>query len=264
MTSQAYVIDNKFHLGPTSQFKLQLEDNCWWCMGAELAGTPLVPSLAADALVAGSDGGDHCNPGVFPVANEYATCATPAPIRKLQRLPNPDPTRPDPVVAIDPRPAAGSGLLGTDRPAPADGFFMPAAYKGAFHSNWAAGYWTALSRLGYFPLCDTAMNPQAIPDEVQNLRFTSKTLMSWEAQPFNTRGYDVLTKPGTTSAAAASFTTIDTTCLETMDFDEQATLAATPAPSQVFFVLVRAVNDCGNGTLGLRSNGTERAGIDCP
>jgi hypothetical protein len=49
---------------------------------------------------------------------------------------------------LDPRPAAGSPALSTDRLAPADGFYAQVNYKGAFNKvNWAAG-WTALSAYG--------------------------------------------------------------------------------------------------------------------
>src|SRR6185295_17132637 len=52
---------------------------------------------------------------------------------------------------IDPRPSIGSPLLTTNRVPPADGFFEPAPYRGAFgDENWAAG-WTNTARLGYFP-----------------------------------------------------------------------------------------------------------------
>ena len=46
----------------------------------------------------------------------------------------------------------GSPLLTTDRTPPADGFFVPAPYKGAFgpSENWAYG-WTSLYQLGILP-----------------------------------------------------------------------------------------------------------------
>ena len=48
---------------------------------------------------------------------------------------------------LDPRPAADSPALDSPRTAPADGFYRPVAYKGAFHSlNWVAD-WTALGDL---------------------------------------------------------------------------------------------------------------------
>lgn len=50
---------------------------------------------------------------------------------------------------LDPRPAAGSPALAGARAVPADGFYSPAAYKGAFRDrNWLAD-WTFLASKGY-------------------------------------------------------------------------------------------------------------------
>jgi hypothetical protein len=75
--------------------------------------------------------------------------------------------------------------------------------------------------------------------------------------------FDVLSKNGASSTAAADFTT-GTSCIETNDTDTTASAAGTPAAGTVDFYLVRAGNACGEGTLGFRSSGTERAGTSCP
>jgi hypothetical protein len=52
---------------------------------------------------------------------------------------------------LDPRPTAGSPALTSERTPPANGFYSPAAYKGAFaaqDSLWLQG-WTALDQLGF-------------------------------------------------------------------------------------------------------------------
>jgi hypothetical protein len=51
---------------------------------------------------------------------------------------------------LDPRPADGSPALSTSRATPADGFYTPANYKGAFNSRtgWASG-WSFLSQGGF-------------------------------------------------------------------------------------------------------------------
>src|SRR4030095_1566875 len=82
--------------------------------------------------------------------NNYVPCGGALPIHQLTRVPAIPATNPDPIDQIDPVPATGSPLLTTNRAAPADGFFTPASYRGAFGSeNWAYG-WTQITRLGYF------------------------------------------------------------------------------------------------------------------
>ena len=54
--------------------------------------------------------------------------------------------------ALDPRPAANSPALSTTLGTPSDGFYTPAAYKGAFDAqNLWIGTWTALDQLGFLP-----------------------------------------------------------------------------------------------------------------
>ena len=95
----------------------------------------------------------HFDNGTFTNAaldNQYIPCGA-LPIRQLVRDNSGLATLPSPIATIDPRPAAGSPLLTTNRVPPADGFFEPAPYRGAFgDENWAAG-WTNAARLGYFP-----------------------------------------------------------------------------------------------------------------
>jgi hypothetical protein len=158
------------------------------------------------------------------------------------------------------RPEAGDGssLKTNTKATPVDGFFEPASYRGAFANpnNWAVG-WSTLSRLGYFPQCDTVNFPNAVPDEVEGVSFASKDVFSWTALAFNNLGYDVVR-----STSASDFTTA--TCVEKGDGDTQATDATVPAAGQVFHYLVRGGNPCGTGTLGYRSNGVERIGVVCP
>jgi hypothetical protein len=95
----------------------------------------------------------HHDNGAFTNAaldNQYVACGT-LPIRALHRADSLNAGTPNPIDLIDPRPAPGSPLLTTNRVPPADGFFEPAPYRGAFgDENWAAG-WTNTARLGYFP-----------------------------------------------------------------------------------------------------------------
>ena len=65
-----------------------------------------------------------------------------------------------PVTALDPR--AANDAVTSVASAPADGFFTPAPYRGAFSKdvNWAKG-WTAASAYGLFPAADTATTPVA-------------------------------------------------------------------------------------------------------
>lgn len=56
---------------------------------------------------------------------------------------------------LDPRPAPGSPALTSPRTAPADGFYTPVAYRGAFDANnlWLRG-WTFLWQKGFLPASD--------------------------------------------------------------------------------------------------------------
>jgi hypothetical protein len=61
---------------------------------------------------------------------------------------------------LDPRPKAGSPALSTSRTPPADGFYTPAAYKGAFNkANWAT--WTFLAKAGVLTMDAGSEDPAA-------------------------------------------------------------------------------------------------------
>jgi hypothetical protein len=66
------------------------------------------------------------------------------------------------VTALDPRATPGTAAATSARTAPADGFFTPAPFRGAFSTdvNWAKG-WTAASAYGIFTAADTATTPVA-------------------------------------------------------------------------------------------------------
>jgi hypothetical protein len=170
----------------------------------------------------------------------------------------PDSTVPDPVGQIDPRPLAGSALASTNRTPPADGFFEPAPFKGAFNpgSNWSGG-WSNLSRLGVVPMCDLAAAPGAVPDEVMGVQFATASRLTWSGLFFNNRAYDVVRSTDPRNLDAG-------TCLESGDGDTIAADLETPMPGQAFFYAVRGANSCGAGTLGFTSGGAERRGPTCP
>jgi hypothetical protein len=103
------------------------------------------------------------------------------------------------------------------------------------------------------------------PGETANLRFTSKTVMSWNV-PANPGAlasalvYDTLR-----SSLASSF--LSAVCVESDDGpNATATDGAAPPAGQLFFYLTRAQNTCaaGTGSLGSRSSGLPRAGGGCP
>ncbi len=143
----------------------------------------------------------------------------------------------------------------------AGGFLEPTNYKGAFlGTNWAAG-WSSYSRLQAIAACDPITGGTAVPDEATGLAFESASRMTWNDQvtpnPYATRLFDVIR-----SATPSDFSTA--TCVETGDGNTTADDATVPAPGAGFYYLVRAVNRCGDGTLGFRSNGVERTGSSCP
>ncbi len=283
-----YVADGVYYLAPdeANDKELFFSNNSWWCAGSESipnrvpgatcsvtttqacctnADCPVGETCVDEGVTYGGDTGKiHRGRSFLDVfsnaslANEYLTCGSALPIRTLVRETLADATKPNPTVVIDPRPSDGSSLKTNAKAAPVDGFFEPASYRGAFANpnNWAIG-WSTLSRLGYFPVCDTVNFPNAVPDEVEGVSFVSKDLFSWTGLTFNNLGYDVVR-----STSASDFTIA--TCVEKNDADTQATDATVPAAGQVFHYLVRGSNPCGNGTLGYRSNGVERVGVVCP
>jgi len=113
--------------------------------------------------------------------------------------------------------------------------------------------------------CDDA-DPQvwATPGEVEALRFAGPFELAWD-EPVEIGGsltrYDLLRAESPTDHGIAGV------CVEADDgADRVAEDFDEPAPGGVFYYLVRAENACpdGAGSLGARSDGTERTGRDCP
>ena len=118
---------------------------------------------------------------------------------------------------------------------------------------------------GLVDCSDTTAGVWATPGEVLNLRFAGdhQTLgwavpVSLGSVPSMAR-YDTLRSPN-----PADFLTLGT-CLESNDGpNTTSTDGAAPSAGATFYYLVRARNACPLGTLGFRSNGTERIGTICP
>ena len=275
----AYATDANYHLGPAGGLQLELEDDVFYCFGAPAAD--LVPtgkcsisgvaccSTAAcgaggtcvdQAPTYGGDAGKiHRDNGAFTnvaLDNTYIACGGTLPITTLQRTSNGNPTVPDPVLVIDPRPAAGGPLNTTNRQTPNDGFFAAANYKGAFApgQDWAKG-WSEIDRLGYLQRCANGVG--AVPDEVLGLGFVDKNNLVWLKFVNDAAFYDVVRADTPNGFAAA-------TCVETNGSNGNSLDAANPAAGAAFYYLVRAENACGLGTLGRVSNGAERTGVSCP
>ena len=113
--------------------------------------------------------------------------------------------------------------------------------------------------------CDDAQTAVwATPAEVPDLEFTvSDDILSW-SEPATPGGtslrYDTLRSgvPGNFSTAI---------CVESDDgSDRTATDVANPPSGSSYYYLIRAENDCpsGQGSLGQRSDGSERVGRSCP
>ena len=281
-----------FFLPLDSTFQLELEDNAFYCFGNGSA----MPDDAATATAVGGDGTDHYGDAdgynIFTIAgldNTYDDCAQPLPISALTRLPG-GAASPDPVVSIDPRPAAGSNLISSNRAAPNNGFFDPVAFKGAFPegSNWARK-WSAMDALGYFPECNgsNGVAPEEVPllgvgvglcpaGSTNNLCAicewhpnqpicaqiaVAKSFIAWKSAGDGVV-YDTLRTRGFTSAAANDFA--NGLCLEGNDGSNKLAVDKDiPAVGEVFFYLVRSENDCSEGTLGRDSAGATRAGNTC-
>ncbi len=271
------IADANFYLQtPTTGKQLELTNNTWWCTANFDTNGDAQPDFfsGTGGNVYGADPADstkiHFDPGIFSnasFANTYLGCATPLPIQALVRTTLADGTVPNPVESIDPRPtAAGPLVTGTVKAQPTDAFLERTRYRGAFPpgSNWAAS-WGVAGRLGLIATCDpvTGLPSTAVPDEVAALRLSGKapTTLSWNAVAFNGKAYNALR-----AATPSDFT--GATCLEATAFDDNrdtfAVDSAIPSSGQGFYYLIRAVNVCGAGTLGFRSNGIERTGVSCP
>jgi hypothetical protein len=105
----------------------------------------------------------------------------------------------------------------------------------------------------------------ATPGQTQNLRFTSKTVLTWSAPaapgaPLSKLLYDALRTP-----SAASFTVA--ACVESDDGpNTTATDPAVPTAGKAYFYLTRAQDQCplSSGPLGTDSDGVETIGRNCP
>ncbi|HZN04151.1 MAG TPA: hypothetical protein VFD06_11270 [Candidatus Polarisedimenticolia bacterium] len=183
--------------------------------------------------------------------NRYQACDS-LPIRTLVRDPDGDgAANPDPIIAIDPRPAAGSSLLITNRMAPNDGFFTPVNYRGAFGSdNWAAA-WTNTGTIGYAASCGPGLT--VVPDEVPNVQGVQPGRFTWDSPglPGNMGilFYDVLRT--SRSALATPISYAAATCVAADLFDAMVNDGAVPAVGEAFYYEPRAENNCGDGEIGM-------------
>jgi hypothetical protein len=119
---------------------------------------------------------------------------------------------------------------------------------------------------GFGGACDCSPDgPEewAIPGETVAITFADRTRLDWQAPagPGGTSArYDVLR-----SDAASDFAGAGASCVESDDVSDRTALDPdTPLPGAVYFYLVRAENGCGGGSLGTASDGTPRAGRECP
>jgi hypothetical protein len=95
------------------------------------------------------------------------------------------------------------------------------------------------------------------------MRFASDVLLTWSPPQdpgASALRYDTLRTPQASDFLGAA------SCVETGGLDTQTTDGTGLAPGTVRFYLARAENDCpgGQGSLGQASDGSPRAGRDCP
>lgn len=102
----------------------------------------------------------------------------------------------------------------------------------------------------------------AVPGEVGGLVIAGdKGTLSWDVAPdpgATVAHYDPLA-----SESATDFE-VSTDCILFDDPNTTATDFTQPDPGELWYYLVRAINDCGPGPLGWSSNGDERIGRSCP
>jgi hypothetical protein len=105
---------------------LDLRNNLWWNFATNGVAAPVAETAQAQVLFSDASRSNE-------VANPMLTSISRTNF---------------PAFRLDPRPAAGSPALTSPRVPPANGFYTPVAYEGAFEAvNWAAG-WTALAEYG--------------------------------------------------------------------------------------------------------------------
>jgi hypothetical protein len=276
-----YTTDANYQLGPAGGLQLELEDDVFYCFGAPSAD--LVPTgkcsvsgvaccATAECVGGGGDtcvdqaptyGGDagkiHRNNGAFTNAaldNTYIACGGALPITALQRSSSGSATVPDPVAAIDPRPAPGGPLSTTNRKTPNDGFYTAANYKGAFSpgQDWTKG-WSEIDRLGFLQRCVNGVGAAA--DDVSLIRFIDKGTIVWAGFVNDAAEFDLVRADAPNAFGSA-------VCVETNGSDDDSFDPATPAAGAGFYYLVRADNACAQGSLGRTSAGAARTGVSCP
>ncbi len=116
--------------------------------------------------------------------------------------------------------------------------------------------------------CDCAPEDASafdVPHEIRNLRWpTDKVTLEWDSDAPNSGSgtvYDVMR--GVLSEFPVG-TGPSETCLEADSPDTTAEDADIPASGAGFYYLTRGQNNCGAGTYGFESTGTERTTSACP
>jgi hypothetical protein len=158
-----------YYKAQTEGFQCDIRDNVFWQFGG-----PLSAVTSNEVVTAGGVTGSSTHPNVFSEnlrggsltgTNYNNVVAGSLPITTLTRSGVAAANRMFNVSAIDPRPLTNSVAMTVTRMAPADGFFQPVGYKGAFTPtcNWLQD-WTAMSRLGLTPSSSCPASPAAAPD----------------------------------------------------------------------------------------------------
>ena len=117
----------------------------------------------------------------------------------------------------------------------------------------------------YGDLCDCLpldATAWAAPSEAIKLTFNTSQSLAWRKPLFP--GGTMVTYDTIRSTTPDTF--IAASCLESNDgTDTEATDTAAPMPGQLFFYLIRAKSNCPNGygSLGRRSSGAPRVGVEC-
>src|SRR5207249_2013777 len=103
----------------------------------------------------------------------------------------------------------------------------------------------------------------ALPGEVLQLRIAAdKLTLSWDPPAVlggvaSSVRYDTLRSTSPSNFASLPWVA----CSDPEGLTTSSTETATPPVGTAFFYLVRAKNDCGDGSLGTSSDGTPRAGM---
>ena len=104
----------------------------------------------------------------------------------------------------------------------------------------------------------------AIPGEVRDVRYESRTLLTWSTETGRSGMATTIDIVRGSLAGLPVEPTSGESCVDDGLFVSMFTDTSLPAPGTGTYILVRAANNCGDGTYGFATSGIERITAVCP